>query len=80
MILEQIREKKKLSLAAVESLKQAALKLDQQISTMQKKEDVFSSDSSFFTFITACTYFSNNQPTATLFYVNPLGENRDGMR
>ncbi len=36
MILRQIRKKKKLSLAAVEALKQAALQLDNRISTMQK--------------------------------------------
>ncbi|MCP4673861.1 MAG: peptidoglycan DD-metalloendopeptidase family protein [Desulfobacula sp.] len=37
LVLKEIRQKKRLSLAAVESLKQAALKLDNKITDMQKK-------------------------------------------
>ncbi len=47
LILSEIRQKKKLSLAAVESLKQAALQLDNRIKSIQKDEKSFFSDSSF---------------------------------
>lgn len=47
LILKEIRQKKKLSLAAVESLKQAALQLDKQISSLQKGEMSGVSGSSF---------------------------------
>jgi len=47
LILNEIRQKKKLSLAAVESLKQAALQLDNRIKSIQKGEASFSSNSSF---------------------------------
>lgn len=46
LILKDIRKKKRLSLAAIESLKQAAIKLDQEISTLKtSKELVFDHDS-----------------------------------
>ncbi|WP_299981427.1 peptidoglycan DD-metalloendopeptidase family protein [Desulfobacula sp.] len=47
LILKEIRQKKKLSLAAVESLKYAALQLDKRISSLQKHEASGVSDSSF---------------------------------
>ncbi|MBU8911751.1 MAG: peptidoglycan DD-metalloendopeptidase family protein [Desulfobacterales bacterium] len=47
LILKEIRRKKKLSLAAVESLKYAALQLDKQISSLQKGEVSRAGDSSF---------------------------------
>ena len=47
LILNEIRQKKKLSLAAVESLKQAALQLDNRIKSIQKDEVLSFSDSSF---------------------------------
>ena len=47
LILREIRQKKKLSLAVVESLKQAALQLDNQISTIQKSGTSSFSDASF---------------------------------
>jgi len=47
LILNEIREKKKLSLAVVESLKQAALQLDNRIKSIQKDEVLSFSDSSF---------------------------------
>ncbi|WP_291466214.1 peptidoglycan DD-metalloendopeptidase family protein, partial [Desulfobacula sp.] len=47
LILNEIRQKKKLSLAAVESLKQAALQLDNRMKSIQKDEVSFFNDSSF---------------------------------
>ena len=47
LILKEIRQKKKLSLAAVESLKLAALRLDNQISSIQKGEASSLDDFSF---------------------------------
>lgn len=47
LILNEIRKKKKLSLAAVESLKQAARQLDNRIKRIQKDETSFFSDASF---------------------------------
>jgi len=47
LILREIRQKKKLSLAVVESLKQAALQLDNRINTIQKDGTSSFSDSSF---------------------------------
>jgi septal ring factor EnvC (AmiA/AmiB activator) len=47
LILREIRQKKKLSLAAVESLKQAALQLDNRMKSIQKDERSFFSDASF---------------------------------
>ena len=50
LILNEIRKKKKLSLAAVESLKHAALQLDNRIQSIQKGETSFLSDSSFLSY------------------------------
>ncbi|MBU1341605.1 MAG: peptidoglycan DD-metalloendopeptidase family protein [Proteobacteria bacterium] len=47
LILKEIRQKKKLSLAAVESLKEAELQLDNRISSIQKGEASSFSTSSF---------------------------------
>ena len=47
LILNEIRQKKKLSLAAVESLKQAALQLDNRIKSIQTDEALAFSDSAF---------------------------------
>ncbi|WP_083863852.1 peptidoglycan DD-metalloendopeptidase family protein [Desulfobacula toluolica] len=47
MILKQIRQKKKLSLAAVDALKQAALQLDNRINCLQKSSVLTPGDGSF---------------------------------
>jgi septal ring factor EnvC (AmiA/AmiB activator) len=47
IILKQIRQKKKLSLAAVDALKQAALQLDNRINCLQKSAVLPSGDGSF---------------------------------
>jgi len=47
LILKEIRQKKRLTLAAVESLKHSALQLDNRITRMQKGEDSIVNDFSF---------------------------------